>query len=306
MQESFRVSAPGKLFLLGEHAVLHNKKSIICAINQRIFIYVKPRKDSKIVITSALGDFTTTLEKISIKSPFTFILTAIDSNKHKLSNGFEIDIISEFSSTVGLGSSAAVTAAMTAAIFQLANENTSKRNIFDNGFSTIRKVQGSGSGADLAASVYGGLLLYRLFPLDIKPLKNLYPVTVIYSGTKQSTTQVIKIVQEKETHFPTIYNNIFSIMEQSSEIAAQAINNNDWSKVGLLLNLNQGLMDAIGVNNKTLSDIVYTMRKDPAILGSKISGSGLGDCVVGLGQITKEIEYDILPIQMTQDGVKID
>ena len=50
------------------------------------------------------------------------------------------------------------------------------------------------------------------------------------------------------------------------------------------MNINQGLMDSLGVNNSRLAELVYELREDPNIQGSKISGSGLGDCVVGLGK----------------------
>ena len=65
--------------------------------------------------------------------------------------------------------------------------------------------------------------------------------------------------------------------------AAQALKNNNLQALGELFNIHQGLQDALGTCNLPLAEIVYKLRADPNIYGSKISGSGLGDCVIALG-----------------------
>ena len=292
--------------LLGEHAVLHGFRCIVCAVNQRMRIIVQPRNDTSINIDSELGQFQTDLQNPLVDNTFRFVLSAIDQHKEFLTRGFDLKIESDFTSLVGLGSSAAVTAAMTAAIFHLAGLDLEPIKIFDHSLITVRTVQGSGSGADLAASVFGGLLLYRFHPNEIVPLKNIYPIEVVYSGSKKPTTEVIQIVEKQRQQFPEQFANIFSAMDSSAERAAKAINENDWITVGQLLTLNQGLMDAIGVCTKKLSDIVHVMRQDPGILGAKISGSGLGDCVVGLGRLSNKTGLQTLPLVMSEEGVKID
>ncbi len=305
-RESFRASAPGKLMLLGEHAVLHGHRCIVCAVNQRMSITVHPRHDTKINIDSDLGQFQTDLKNPFVDPTFRFVLSAIDQHKELLTNGFDLSIESDFDATVGLGSSAAVTAAMTAAIFHLAELELDPIHIFDHSLVTVRTVQGTGSGADLAASVFGGILLYRFHPNEIVPLKNIHPISVVYSGSKTPTTEVIQRVEKRRLLFPQQFDFIFRAMDASAEQAAKAINDADWSTFGELLSLNQGLMEAIGVSNKKLSDIAYKMRYNPGILGAKISGSGLGDCVVGLGQLECGIEYKVLPLSISDQGVKID
>lgn len=305
-RESFRASAPGKLMLLGEHAVLHGYRCIVCAVNQRMSINVKTRQDTKINIDSELGQYQTDLKNPLVDPTFRFVLSVIDQHKDLLTSGFNLSITSDLNSTVGLGSSAAVTAAMTAAIFQLADIELDPIKIFDHSLVTIRTVQGTGSGADLAASVFGGMLMYRFHPNEIVPLKNIHPISVIYSGSKTPTTDVIKIVETKRERFPRQFDFIYRAMDASAEQAADAIKKNDWRTFGQLLTLNQGLMTAIGVSNKKLSDIAYALQYNPGILGAKISGSGLGDCVVGLGTIECGSDYRTLPLTMSDKGVLID
>ncbi len=306
VRESFKASAPGKLMLLGEHAVLHGRRCIVCAVNQRMNLFVRPRRDLKINIESELGAYQTDVHNPFIDDTFRFVLTVIDRHKELLDGGFDLKIESDFIPALGLGSSAAVTAAMTAAVFHLAGLEAAPIKIFDHSLTTVRSVQGGGSGADLAASVFGGVLMYRFLPNEIVPLDNTHPISVVYSGRKTQTMQVVDLVEKKRAAFPGLFDSIYKAMDDSAALAAKAVNNNDWHTFGELLDINQGLMEAIGVSDKNLSRIVYTLRRDPGILGAKISGSGLGDCVVGLGTATDEISYDVLPVQMSREGVKIE
>ncbi len=307
VQESFRISAPGKLMLLGEHAVLHGFLSMVCAVNQRITIKITPQKDDKILIFSDIGEYSSTLGNLTPHPNFKFILTAISRQKENLKTGLRLDIQSDFTPHVGLGSSAAVTAAITAALSLLNNQQLNRKQIFTQGLKTIKEVQGTGSGADLAASIFGGVLAYRHEPQDWIKLSTIFPITVIYSGSKMPTTEVISQVSHRYDQNLKIYNPIYQIMETSVLQAIPAVEKKDWEQLGEILNVNQGLMDAIGVNNKKLSEIVYALREDAGIYGSKISGSGLGDCVVGIGTLKEKFsKYETVPLTISQKGIIVD
>jgi len=303
--ESFRVSTPGKLMLLGEHAVLSGSRCLVCAVNQRLNMTFKVRTDRRITITSSLGYYETDIDISEMPSDFRFILTALKTFKEQLNHGLDLKVESEFTPTVGLGSSAAVTAAVVGGLLQLVRDRWTLTDVFQVGLNVIRAVQGSGSGADLAAGIFGGILLYRSLPHEITPLPHIHPITVIYSGAKTPTTEVIKRVGTHSEKFPDLFHHIYSTMDKSVELAAAAIGQQDWIQFGELLNLNQGLMDAIGVSNRRLAEIIFDLRAHEGILGAKISGSGLGDCVVGLGE-TGQLGYEKLPLQMSKEGLRVD
>ena len=306
--EQFSVSAPGKLMVLGEHAVLKNRHAIVCAINQRIRIKCIPRSDEIISIESSLGQFSSPIGDISVQKPFQFILSVMKKYNSKLDKGFHLKIDSDFSDKIGLGSSAAVTVAAVALINRIIGETKSKNDIFQESFNRIREVQGTGSGADVAASVFGGVILYRVNPLTIKSLNANIPIVVVNSGYKTPTVEVIDLVEERYRENTRLCEQIYKIMEDSCHKAASAINNEEWPNLGELLNINQGLMDAIGVNDKDLASIVYDLRKCPGIFGTKISGSGLGDCIIGIGSVidTPNFTFPILPLSIEPMGVRFD
>ena len=73
------------------------------------------------------------------------------------------------------------------------------------------------------------------------------------------------------------------------------------------MNQNHTLMEALGVNDENLDRIVSALREEPNILGAKTSGSGLGDCAVGLGWVdTWELPFEQIPCTMSTEGVRVE
>ena len=102
--------------LMGEHAVLRGQPAIVCAISKRMKIELTPRDDKAVLLHSALGEHETTLDELAPSDSFRFVLGAIRTCRADLKQGFELDIKSEMSHQMGLGSSAAVTVATLAAL----------------------------------------------------------------------------------------------------------------------------------------------------------------------------------------------
>ena len=167
----------------------------------------------------------------------------------------------------------------------------------------IRKVQGGvASGADVAASAYGGCLRYYAEPREAVKLPQAPALTVLYSGSKLPTPEVIALVEEKRQRQPETFAQLDALIGAVVQRAFAAAAQGDWPALGELMNVNQGLMDALGVNNAKLAELVFDLREDPRIFGSKISGSGLGDCVVGLGKAMRR-EWGVPALAIEVDPV---
>ncbi|NKB25860.1 MAG: mevalonate kinase [Kiritimatiellae bacterium] len=306
--ESYKASAPGNLMLLGEHAVLYNHLAMACAVTRRISIRLTPRTDTQILLVSALGNYRTDLDNLENKRPFQFVLNAIEFYSDRLSTGFDLKIESEFSDQVGLGSSAAVSVATHAVLRSWLEESLEEKKLFTASRQTTLKVQGIGSGADVAASVYGGIVAYRMDPLYTKKLDRIHPITVVYSGYKEPTVKVIEQVRQNMEKDPARFDELYHTINQSVHTAVQAINDQEWLSLGILFNVNHGIMEIMGVHTDRLDAIVKGLRSQPDILGAKISGSGLGDCVVGLGMIEKStnIPGERLDVDMSSEGVRFE
>ncbi len=118
----FKASAPGSLMLLGEYAVLHGQQAWVCALHKRITVTLTPRNDDRIEIYSDNhGQYSTDTQHLTIEKPFEFVLAALKQHQAVLRRGCDIHIESTFSDTIGFGSSAAVTTATLAALFNWLN-----------------------------------------------------------------------------------------------------------------------------------------------------------------------------------------
>jgi mevalonate kinase len=95
-------------------------------------------------------------------------------------------------------------------------------------------------------------------------------------------------------------------MGETTQTAYQNLKKGD-AHFYTLFNRYHGLMDALGVNDATLSQLVYQLRSQPNIRASKISGSGLGDCVIGLGTCNREAftDYKHFTLNIAQQGAHI-
>jgi len=285
--ESYKASVPGSLMLLGEHAVLCGSRAVVCAINRYITVTLIPRNDQIININSPLfGECQQEINSIHIVPPFQYVLTAIKTYSQQLKNGFDLLIESEISPQVGLGSSAAVTVATLSVLEQwLCSRHPNSESLFNDAKQIVQKVQGTGSGADVAASIFGGVIAYRMNPLTIKQLVNIPPLIVIYSGNKVSTKDVVQQVTSFQNKHKNLFHHLYNSIDECVQNAIEAINNGDWPRLGELINIHQGIQDSIRVNNKILSELIFTLRQHPDVYGAKISGAGLGDCVIGLGNL---------------------
>jgi mevalonate kinase len=301
---TYKISVPGSLMLFGEHAVLHGHHAISCAIDKHLSASLTPRNDDTIEIFSALGTHRMTISAMEENPMFRFVIRAIQKKQPLLPSGFSLEIESQFSHLFGLGSSAAVTVAVGGALSLWLDGKIDNQQLFHESLSIIRDVQGIASGADVAASIFGGIVFYRMDPCLILPLPHLFPLTVIYSGSKMATKEVIAYVQARSEKNAKLFELLFSSMNEVSKRAKEAIFQKNWKELGELCTAQQGLMEAIGVSNESLSEIVYLLRKQPEILGSKISGSGLGDCVIGLGHASlPALQYPVLEVQMSRKGI---
>src|SRR5690348_13669022 len=139
----FKASAPGSLMLLGEYAVLYGKHAIVCAVDKRISVTLTPRGDDRIEIKSPLGFYATDLYQLKVEKPFHFVLGVLKHYQAKMKRGCDIEIVSEFSDKVGLGSSAAVTVATIAALVTWLNIRVSPFDLMRQARTVVRQVQGT-------------------------------------------------------------------------------------------------------------------------------------------------------------------
>jgi len=316
------VSAPGKLMLLGEHAVVYNRPCLVTAVDQRMMATLElldsldfelEAEDVKVIgykkrlYELGVGD-------IPKGAKFVEIALKNISEKYPLKSGIKITTKSEFSSQFGFGSSSASTVCVVKAMSETLNLNLSNKEIFDFSFKTVLDIQGKGSGFDVAAAVYGGTLYFVtggkiIEPLNIKSL----PLIVGYSGIKADTVTLINKVKEsfvgRENRLEEIYNAMTMLVDE----AKTAFLDEDLAKVGELMNKDQVLLKELGVSIDKLDKMIDVSIRVGAY-GAKLSGAGGGDCMIALSpENRKQAVIDginsvgeIINVRTNAEGVRVE
>lgn len=289
------VSAPGKLMLFGEHAVVYDRPCLVTAVDQRMRATVEILETSDFILNAPdvnVRNYKKSINNIGkgeIPKGAMFVEIAVKNFKARygLKKGMRITTKSEFSSLFGFGSSSASTVCVLKALAELMNKKLSDKQLFDLAYKTVLDIQGKGSGFDIAAAVYGGTLYFFTGGKTIKPLPvKTLPLLVGYSGIKADTVTLMNQVKEKSEKYPKVITGIYNAIEQLIPLAQKALMKNDWQTVGELMNLNQGYLSSLGVSTQKLEDLIYAIR-DNGGYGAKLSGAGGGDCIVGLAPESK-------------------
>lgn len=208
---------------------------------------------------------------------------AVFHERFGLTRGLIITTHSDFPSTYGLGSSSATVAAMLLGLTRLFGLALAPDELFMLGLDAVRRVQHLGSGFDLASAIYGGTLFYdnarprQILPLNVPDL----PLVVAYSGVKADTPTYVARVTERLGRWSDAINGIFDVMAHVVKDARCALQDGDWAALGELMDIQHGLVHALGVDTEMTARLVFAAR-DAGAYGAKLSGAGGGDCVIAL------------------------
>jgi mevalonate kinase len=326
------VSAPGKLFVLGEHAVIYNGTCIVTAVDSRLRMTLTQSPSlhaPQLTITAPDVDLQawrcglqTLIEKSEFSGPSSFIESCVALCQHYFPEKFgdfdlTIETSSDFGATLGLGSSSATVAACLFGLAVLLDIDLDPFDLFELGVQAIQQVQTLGSGADLAAAIYGGTLYYINDPADrdVIPFDlNELPLLVVYSGTKAKTVSYVKEVAKLKDRWTDAISQIIETMLLLVENGRTRLDNQNWPDFGQLMNIQHGLLHALDVDTPALSNIVFAARAAGAY-GAKLSGAGGGDCAIvlvdpaqkdAIAAKLRAAGHNVLDINVNADGVRLE
>jgi mevalonate kinase len=314
------VSAPGKLMLFGDHAVVYDRPCIVSAVNHRMKVYITKRGDDKVILNAPdvnLYNYNISIDKLNSEHPkqAKFVLRAVYNffDKFDISYGLDIETKSDFSSKFGLGSSSAVTVSVLKGLSELFDIHLDNKTLFDLAYKTVLDIQKVGSGFDVAAAIYGGILYFIGGGKKIERLKDAkIPLIVGYTGIKADTATLIKNVrrlfEENPKEISKIFDEIANIVDRSKIF----IEKQEWKEVGKLMNDNQDLLRKLNVSSPELEKLIKASL-DGGAYGAKLSGAGGGDCMIAVYEDIELIKNEIrkvggipLDVEIDYDGVRIE
>lgn len=306
-------SAPGKTILFGEHAVVYGKPAIAAAVDRRAYVTVEKREDKRIhVSVEELGvSGFLNLQSGSIefendenfrKGILKYVLLALKKTETK--EGIDVTVNLDIPIGAGLGSSAAVTVATIMSSSNYNKINLTMDEIAELAHQVELEVQGAASPIDTTLSTHGGIIYLSRNAEEIETLEIDYeiPIVIGYTSKRGNTGELVESVRIKTEKYPHVMHPILNSIEALTNGAREAILNKDHGVIGEFMNINHGLLDAIGVNTEELSNMVTVARNTGAI-GSKLTGAGGGGSIIAY--CPGKVEEVVSAINKTEKAFKI-
>ena len=295
-------SAPGKLLLLGDHAVVYGYPCLVTAVNYRVFVEVSLSDRDEFIFPEGNGN--------------NFIQTALELFREKFNKtqSLQIKTWASYKESYGLGSSSAVTVAFVKALSEIFSIPLSKKQLFDLCYEVVLKVQTVGSGFDIAAAIYGGSLYFVTGGAKIEQLTiNEIPLIVAHSGSKGNTSELVKKVAKlkKDT---TRVDELFMSVEMIVDDAKDWLLAKNFKGFGHYMDQYHSILQKLGVSTSKLDLLVETARTAGAY-GAKLSGAGGGDCIIAIASpdnketVEKALEKaggKVLNVKTNEEGVRIE
>lgn len=309
-------SAPGKTILFGEHAVVYGEPAIAGAVNKRATIKLRKTSNNVSIFKSNdLGfetELNTVAKRYTLKKGKPGIIKYILESLSKFHDHspIEVELALNIPIGSGLGSSAAVTVSTLAALFKYHGKRFDKLYIAKKAHEIERSVQSVASPLDTRVSTFGGLIYLSREKKISKFNTNLKSSFVIgYTSKLGNTGKIVKSVRSLKKRNPTIIDPIIKTIGKITDDGKLAINNKQEYRLGELMNINQGLLDSIGVNTNKLSRMIYLARKSGAS-GSKITGAGGGGSIIACcpknqDKVFKTLNYhaNAIKVNFSNEGV---
>jgi len=321
MGRKIRASVPAKVILFGEHFVVYGKRALATAINRRLTVDVSSREKKgyhvKIENIPTFGiemDLEVGKEdrdekgKALLYKDYENATKAIAYVRESIryleerygigEGGVEVEIKSQIPLSAGLGSSAATCVATIAALKEYFGVSSDLEGIREDAHRIEKAVQGDASPVDTAISTYGGYVSVekgevrrlRLAGLNlIVGCVSSIPLSMGIDTKKVSelslkTKKIVAEVKGRKGIFKSIFDCIFDAADEITVQAIRAIEDGDFIKLGVLMNINHGLLDAIGVVPRRLSELVK-MSQASGALGAKVTGAGGLEEIGGVGSV---------------------
>ncbi len=346
------VHAPGKMIVLGEYAVLEGAPALVCAVDRWAEVRLAPREGAEFVVESPSLGIDAEPFVVTPKGHIRFNPSLEESRKKRLSffrTIFELvwaylnerqmklpaltaalntdDFYSpSLHAKLGFGSSAALTVALVYALLKYMDRNFGLTEIYGLAYRAHHEAQGKiGSGIDIAASTFGGRLIYRMatasapapeIPQRVAPWDELRMLTV-WTGKSASTQQFVQGVNQLRDINPALYAQLIERLSNLSVAGCTAYENKQLDEFLTIVGDYYSAMKELGETSgmPIISDSHERIAAEAAAAGLayKPSGAGGGDIglvfgrddegVADFSRRIQELGFRVLDISAATEGV---
>ncbi len=271
-------SAPGKIILFGEHAVVYGRPALavpVAEFQANVDVSESARKgvwiDAPDVNLSAeLNVLPSDHPIASVIHNFLF-LARVTSFPN-----LEIKITSTIPVASGLGSGAAVTVALTRALASHLKHLMNDEEVSAFAYEIEKLHHGTPSGIDNTVVTYARPVYFiKGQPSETFKVSKPFTIVIADTGISAPTKEAVGDVRRLWMHDRSRWETIFDKIGEVSFTARRALEAGKPELLGELMNENHQLLQKLTVSSQELDHLVEIARRAGA-LGAKLSGGGRG------------------------------
>ena len=279
-------SAPGKVILFGEHAVVYGEPAVavpVTEVEARASVVPAQMGRGLTLVASDLGEsFALNRapegEPLALAARLTLDFLGVSPPDATLTVRSTIPIAS------GLGSGAAVSTALVRALAHFFGQALEPAEVSTLVYEVEKIHHGTPSGIDNTVIAYGRPVYFvRGVPSGPMPLSVGAPFSLLIgdTGLPSPTRQLVSSVRARREQDRTECDGILKRIGSIARRGRRAVEAGQVRRLGPLMTENHRLLVELGVSSSALDALVDAAREAGA-LGSKLSGAGQGGNMLAL------------------------
>lgn len=311
------VSVPGKIHLMGEHAVVYGRPALLAAINKRMRVSVQTntsKNSNPITVVS-----TEPSSYAVYAAEFVMDTLHIQSKEH-----IAITIDSDIPAGFHLGSSAAVASGVAGALMYFYKHLWNPIKINELAYEIEKKQHGNPSGGDNTVVCMGGLIWYRkeleflrsIWQLPYKPHVSLNHFFLINTGRPQETTgEMVSFVKSQISNHNFQKEIVFHQNEEQTKRITVALKEGNENELIDAMRIGEHTLETMGVVNTEVMSVMRTIEKTGSAVkilggGGRASGVGYMLCYTTDKERIKSIcnvkQWGVEEVLLGEEGIRLD
>jgi mevalonate kinase len=280
-------TAPGKIILFGEHAVVYGRAAIAVPVQQvqaRVVVTARPRglPGDVRVLAPDIG-LDARLSDLSENQPLAKVIRSVLSALGiSIPPACSVRVTSTIPVAAGMGSGAAVSVAVLRAFSTFLGHPLPVEQVSDLAYEVEKLYHGTPSGIDNTVITYAiPVVFLRGQPIEFLRVAKPFTIVIADTGVRSPTSLAVGDLRSLWQADRQRYEMLFDAAGRIALSARQAIENGNPETLGSLMDENHLLLFEMSVSSPELDRLVQAARSAGA-LGAKLSGAGRGGNMIAL------------------------
>ena len=277
-------SAPGKIILFGEHAVVYGRPALAVPVTQvQATATVSEKSRGGVWIEAPNINLSSAISQLAPEHPLVAVINSVFTTLGiARPPACTVYLQSTIPVASGLGSGAAVSVAILRALSAYLGRPLTDAQVNGLAFQAEKLYHGTPSGIDNTVVTYARPVYFvKGQPIKTFRVGASFTLVIGDTGISAPTKESVGALRSLREADPTRWEKIFSQVGEIVWDARQAIERGDTPALGELMDANHALLQEMTVSCTELDTLTEAARKAGA-LGAKLSGGGGGGNMIAL------------------------